>query len=84
MNENVFSYFDSDSAAESLLHFVMHGSLVNMKPDSNFRAGQSRQTDRREVQSCIKKIFSSLSKQVLLKLVIDADNNVFSFDSEGC
>lgn len=32
---------------ESLLHFVIHGSLVNMKPDSNFRAGQSRQTEER-------------------------------------
>lgn len=27
--------------------FVIHGSLVNMKPDSNFRAGHSRQTEER-------------------------------------
>lgn len=32
---------------ESLLHFVIHGSLVNLKPDSNFRASKSRQTEER-------------------------------------
>lgn len=74
----ILLFWQRFGSRESLL-FVIHGSLVNMKPDSNFRAGQSR-----GVQIRIKKIFSSLSQQVFLNLLIDPDNNVFSFDSEIC
>lgn len=75
----ILLFWQRFGSRESLLLFVIHGSLVNMKPDSNFRAGQSR-----GVQIRIKKIFSSLSQQVFLNLLIDPDNNVFSFDSEIC
>lgn len=43
----ILLFWQRFGSRESLLLFVLHGSLVNMKPDSNFRAGQSRQAEER-------------------------------------